>query len=133
MKRTLAISLSCLLLIVNLSTLAATGSAYAQALMELRGTVVDETNAYIAAAPLMLEDSAGKKYTAVADDHGRYKFSVKPGVYTLTVEVDGFAKFAEQIDLTTKPTGPFDVKLKVVITDQVEVKDNSAGISTEPD
>ena len=65
--------------------------------------MIDETNAYIAAAPLTLVDAQGLKQTAVADDRGRYRFNVKPGVYTLTVEVEGFGKFAEQIDLTSKP------------------------------
>ncbi|HSE38272.1 MAG TPA: carboxypeptidase regulatory-like domain-containing protein, partial [Blastocatellia bacterium] len=133
MKRIVAMYLSSLLLMANLLCLVAPGSAYAQALIELRGTVIDETNAYIAAAPLTLEDAQGVKHTAVADDHGRYRFAVKPGIYTLTVEVEGFAKFIEQIDLTSKPSGAFDVKLKVMIAEQVEVKDNAAAISTDPD
>ena len=133
MKRTIAISLSSLLLTVNLICLAAPRAAYAQALIELRGTVIDETNAYIAAAPLTLEDTQGLKQTAVTDDRGRYRFAVKPGIYTLTVEVEGFAKFIEQIDLTSKPNGAFDVKLKVMLEEQVEVKDNTAAISTDPD
>ena len=132
MKRTIAIFLSSLLLMVNLLGLVGPGAAYAQGLIELRGTVIDETNAYIAAAPLTLNDGQGKKYTAVADDHGRYRFSVKPGVYTLTVEVEGFARFADQVDLTSKPSGSFDVKLKVLLAEQVEVKDN-AQVSTDPD
>ncbi|MEK6323406.1 MAG: carboxypeptidase regulatory-like domain-containing protein [Acidobacteriota bacterium] len=133
MKRTIAISLSTLLLVVNLFGLVAPGAAYAQALIELRGTVVDETNAYIAAAPLTLDDGKGQKYTAVADDRGRYRFTVKPGVYTLTVEVEGFGQFSEQLDLTSKPSGPFDVKLKITLAEQVEVKDQAAQISTDPD
>jgi len=132
MKKTISISLSVLLLIAG-SGLLTTASARPQALIELRGTVVDETNAYIAAAPLTLDDGKGKKYTGMSDDRGRYRFMVKPGVYTLTVEVEGFAKYSQEIDLTEKQAAPFDVKLKVVITEQVEVKDNSAGISTEPD
>jgi Carboxypeptidase regulatory-like domain/TonB dependent receptor-like, beta-barrel len=133
MKRSIAITLSSLLLIVNFLTLIGPSAAYAQGSIELRGTVIDETNAYIAAAPVVLEDAQGKKYTTVADDHGRYRFNVKPGLYTLTVEVEGFAKFSEQVDLTSKPGSPFDVKLKVVLAEQVEVKDNAATISTEPD
>lgn len=133
MKRTIAISLSSLLLMVNLLGFVGPGAAYAQGLIELRGTVIDETNAYITAAPLTLDDGQGKKYTALADDHGRYRFTVKPGVYTLTVEVEGFAKFTEQIDLTSKPSGSFDVKLKVMLAEQVDVKDNAAAISTDPD
>ncbi|PYT04131.1 MAG: hypothetical protein DMF60_16225 [Acidobacteria bacterium] len=132
MKRTIAISLSSLLLVVNFFGLVAPGSAYAQGSIELRGTVIDETNAYLAAASLTLDDGKGQKYTAVADDHGRYRFTVKPGMYTLTVEVEGFAKFSEELDLTTKATGQHDVKLKVALAEQVEVKD-SAAISVEPD
>jgi len=118
---------------VNLLGLVGPGAAYAQGLIELRGTVIDETNAYIAAAPLTLQSENGQKYNAVADDHGRYRFTVKPGAYTLTVEVEGFGKFTEQIDLTSKPSGSFDVKLKVMLAEQVEVKDNAAAISTDPD
>ncbi len=133
MKRITSTALCSLLLIVSLIGFDGSGPVYAQGLIELRGTVVDETNAYIAAAPLTLDDGKGQKYTAVADDHGRYRFSVKPGVYTLTAEVEGFAKYSEQIDLTSKPNGVFDVKLKVVLAEQVEVKDNAATISTDPD
>ena len=132
MKRTIAIFLSSLLLAVNLLGFVGPGAAYAQGSIELRGTVIDETNAYIAAAPLTLEDSQGKKITVVADDHGRYRFNVKPGLYTLTAEVEGFGKFTEQIDLTSKPSGTFDVKLKIMLAEQVEVKDNTQ-ISTDPD
>ena len=56
-----------------------------------------------------------------------------PGVYTLTVEVEGFAKFAEQIDLTSKRNAPYDVKLAVVLAEQVEVTNDAAMVSTEPD
>jgi carboxypeptidase family protein/TonB-dependent receptor-like protein len=133
MKRTIAISLCSLLLVVNLFGLAAPRSAYAQGMIELRGTVIDETNAYLAAAPLTLDDGKGQKYTAVADDHGRYRFTVKPGIYTLTVEVEGFAKFSEELDLTSKSTGQYDIKLKVGMAEQVEVKDNASQISTDPE
>jgi carboxypeptidase family protein/TonB-dependent receptor-like protein len=133
MKRTIAITLSLLLLLTH-----ATVSAFAlegdpQSTIELHGTVVDETNAYIPAAPITLDDGKGNKYTAQTDDRGRYRFNAKPGIYTLSVEVEGFAKYAEEIDLTGKRKDAFDVKLKVALAEQVEVKDNSAAISTEPD
>src|ERR1044071_9872530 len=105
MKKTIALSLTSLLLMLSLGG-AGQRTAYAQSLIELRGTVIDETNAYIAAATLTLEDAQGQKVSAVADDHGRYRFNVKPGVYTLTVEVEGFAKYVEQVDLTSKRTAP---------------------------
>src|ERR1044072_1886247 len=132
MKTAIAITLSLLLLLTNLSAVALANEADPQATVELRGTVLDETNAYIPAAPVTLDDGKGTTYTTQSDERGRYHFNAKPGVYTLTVEVEGFAKFVDQIDLSQKRKEAFDVKLKVSIAEQVEVKDNSA-ISTEPD
>jgi hypothetical protein len=134
MKKTTALTLSFFLLLVGLAPRSRAGDAFAQSnQVELRGTVIDETNAYITAAPVTLEDANGKKYATTADERGRYRFLVPPGVYTLSVEVEGFAKFVEQIDLTSKRTAPFDVKLAVVLNEQVEVKNDSAMVSNEPD
>ncbi|HVG19498.1 MAG TPA: TonB-dependent receptor [Blastocatellia bacterium] len=133
MKKTIPITLSLLLLLANAGTIIRAEAAGPQAAVELRGTVIDETNAYIPAARVALDDGQGHKYDAQTDEHGRYRFSVRPGLYTLTVEVEGFAKFVEQVDLTQRRRDPFDVKLKVVISEQVEVKDDAAAISTEPD
>lgn len=134
MRKTTALLLSFVLLGAGLAPSAGSGAAFAQGnQVELHGTVMDETSAYLAAAPMTLDDGKGNTYKTTSDERGRYRFLVNPGVYTLTVEVEGFAKFAEQIDLTTKRAVPFDVKLRVVITEQVEVKDNTASISTEPD
>lgn len=133
MKKPVAVSLAALLLILNLFGFIGPAVAHAQSLSELRGTVIDETNAYIPAATLLLDDGKGQKYSATSDDHGRYHFTVKPGEYTLTVEVEGFAKFSQEIDLTSKPPAAFDVKLKVALAEKVEVTDNSASISTDPD
>ncbi|HWO00591.1 MAG TPA: carboxypeptidase regulatory-like domain-containing protein, partial [Blastocatellia bacterium] len=133
MKKTTALLLS-LFFLASLMPYAGSGAAFAQSnQIELKGTIVDETNAYIAAAPMTLDDGNGNKYTTTSDEHGRYRFLVKPGSYTLTVEVEGFAKFVEQIDITAKRTVPFDVKLQVVLNEQVEVKNDSAMVSTEPD
>lgn len=133
MKKRICIALSLLLLLANFSTIVRAGDADPQATIELHGTVIDETNAYIPAAQVTLDDGQGHKYDAQTDERGRYRFNVKPGLYTLSVAVEGFAKFVEQVDLTQRRKDPFDVKLKVMISEQVEVKDDAAGISTEPD
>jgi len=104
-----------------------------QATVELRGTIIDEQHAYIAAAPVTLDDGQGHHYLTTADATGRYRLAVQPGVYTLTVEVEGFAKFVQQIDLTQKRRDPFYVKLQVMITDQVDVKDSTPAVSVDPD
>ncbi|HEY7547662.1 MAG TPA: TonB-dependent receptor, partial [Blastocatellia bacterium] len=132
MKKNIAIALSLLLLFANTSALASDTDP--QGTMELRGTVIDETRAYIPAVPVTLDDGKGNKYTSQTDEKGQYRFTnVKPGVYTITVEVEGFAKFNEQIDLSVRRTTPFDITLKVSIEEKVDVKNDDAAISAEPD
>ena len=133
-KRAGVLVLSLFLLVSGLVPGAGWHAAYGQSnQVELRGTIVDETGAYIAAAPMTLTDGKGNSLTTVADEFGRYRFLVNPGIYTLTVEVEGFAEFVEQIDLTTRRAVPFDVTLRVMLAEQVEVKNDSAMVSTEPD
>src|SRR5687767_3068141 len=113
MKRTLATALSIFLLLANLIVLAAP-SAYAQGNFELRGTILDETGAFIVAAPVVLDDGKGHKYSEQTNEQGKYRFAaVVPGVYTITVTVDGFAGFIDQVDMTAKRTTPLDITLKV--------------------
>jgi hypothetical protein len=134
-KNAITLTLGFFFLLTGLAPPSArSGAACAQGnQFELRGTIIDEANAYIAAAPLTCDDGKGNKYTTTADERGRYRFVVSPGVYTLTVEVEGFAKFVQQIDLTSKRAVSFDVTLQVVLTEQVDVKNDSAMVSTEPD
>lgn len=132
MKKNIAIALSLLMLFANTAALA--GDTGTQSALELRGTVVDETRAYLPAVPVTLDDGKGNKYTSQTDEKGQYRFTgVKPGIYTLTVEVEGFAKFSEQVDLSIRRTAPLDVTLKVSIEEKVDVKTDDASISAEPD
>jgi hypothetical protein len=132
MKKRLALTLAIILTLMNLSSFAA--AAVAQNVAELRGTVKDQTEAFLSAATVVLEDAKGKKITTQSDERGRYHFSnLPPGLYTLKVEVEGFTPFNEQLDLTTKKSLSFDVTLKVLLTENIEVKDDKAIISTEPD
>lgn len=134
MKRTIAATLSLLLLAAGYGGLDPRGTAYAQATLEVHGTVIDETGAFLAAAPVVLDDGKGHKYTAQTDEKGRYRITgIRPGAYTLTVEVEGFAKFTQQVELTSRRATALDIKLKVFIAEQMEVKDEAAGVSTEPD
>jgi hypothetical protein len=132
MKKNTTLLLTAILFLMNFSILAA--PAYGQATIELRGTVVDETQAYLSAIPVTLDDGKGNKYDTQTDERGHYRFTdIKPGIYTLTVQVEGFATFTQEVNLTTRPKGPLDVVLKVFISEQVEVKNDDALISTEPD
>ena len=121
------------LLLLNLMVLAAP-NVHAQGELELRGTVLDETGAYLVSVPVVLDDGKGHKYSEQTNGQGKYRFAgVIPGVYTITVQLEGFAEFTQQVDLTTKRTTPLDITLKVFIKDEVEVKTDTNGISTEPD
>jgi hypothetical protein len=134
MKSTVATAISIFSLLANLMVLAAPSAAYAQGALELRGTILDETGAFIVSAPVVLDDGKGHKYSEQTNEQGKYRFvAVVPGVYTISVTVDGFASFTDQVDLTTKRTTPLDITLKVFIQDEVEVKTDTTGISTEPD
>jgi Carboxypeptidase regulatory-like domain/TonB dependent receptor len=133
MKKVVTASFTLLALLANLTAFAFAGEGEPQAIIELRGTVIDEQNAYIAAAAITLDDGNGNKYTATSDERGQYHFQVKPGLYTMTVEVEGFAKFAQQVDLSKRRKEDFNVRLAVAISDQVDVKDDAAGVSTDPD
>lgn len=132
MKKNTILLITAILVLMNFSMLA--DPAYGQAAMELRGTVVDETQAYLSAIPVILDDGKGNKYEIQTDERGQYRFTgVKPGIYTLTVQAEGFATFTQEVNLTVRPKGPFDVVLKVFISEEVEVKNDEALISTEPD
>jgi hypothetical protein len=101
---------------------------------ELRGTIADETGAVIGGAQVTLDDGQGHKQVAQSDESGRYRIAaIAPAVYTLTVAQEGFATFSQQIDLTSRRTAPLNVTLKVIITEQMQVKPDTPGISVEPD
>lgn len=67
----------------------------------LRGRVSDSSNAAVAGATLTLTNAANATaQKAATDDKGEYQFvRLSPGVYTLTIEKDGF-KRAQREDLT---------------------------------
>ncbi len=121
------------LLLVLMSSIPCAAFPY-QSGVELRGTVKDQTEAFMPSVPVTLEDGQGKKLTARTDERGRYRFSgLKPNLYTLKVEVEGFTPFSEQIDLLTRQSLTFDVTLEVFITEQIEVKTEKPSISVEPE
>ncbi len=138
MKRFTAITLILFLALINFSSLALAGDGDSNEQninsVELRGLVTDEQNAYMVTVPVTLTDAQGQIQNTTTDDKGRYRFTnLKPGTYTLTVELEGFAKVVQQVDLINKRTIEFNIPLKVFIQEQVEIKNDSGNISTDPD
>ena len=133
MRRTAAAALILLLSVFNVNASVFDDEPSQTGTVELRGLVLDETGAYIPAVAVEVDDGKGNKYKAETDERGRYRVRVLPGVYTVRVAVPGFANFEGQVDLSSGRPLTFDVKMTVEFKEQVEIKENTANISTDPD
>jgi hypothetical protein len=106
-------------------------SGSGQPAIELRGTVVDQADALIINATVELEGRQG--YATRTNAQGQYFFSsILPGKYLLKIMAEGFATFTQELNLTSRRSTPLDVKLKILLTDKLEVRNDAAGISIEP-
>src|SRR5437016_2034166 len=113
-------------LIAFLFLLAIGSATVAAQTRELRGRVTDETGAYIVAAAVLLDDGQGHTFTTQTDQQGNYRLNaVPPGSYSLTVTSESFAKSIEQIELKSKNSTIFNVTLKVIINDELEITTDS--------
>lgn len=108
--------------------------AVAQTHAELRGVVADELGAIVRKASINLEDGKGHKLSAQTDGTGQFRFAgLAPGTYTLTADAAGFASATEQVRLTAGGAASVNLVLKVTISDQLDVKSEAVGVSTEPE
>jgi hypothetical protein len=99
---------------------------------ELHGIVFDQAGALIVEA--LVELRGPHTYTTRTNSRGQYRFpSVAPGIYNLKVTADGFAAFAQEVDLNLRRAVPLDVTLKIVLSDRVEVRFDEESVSTEPE
>ena len=134
LKRTLLI-LSCVasfLLAFSLAVPAAAQSAAG----EIRGVVTDPSGAVIASANIVLASSDGATTTATSGRDGGFHFpAVKPGTYTLVIEAKGFATTTlDSIEVEAGKLVQQSVKMELPVEQQqVEVKEDSIGVSTTPD
>ncbi len=99
------------------------------------GEITDPTGAVVPGAKVLLTDQAkGFVFTAKTDGSGRYLFpSIPPGVYTVSVEMEGFQKQERtgiRVDVTENATA--NLRLKVASSTQsVEVSAQSQALNTE--
>ncbi|MGE0128330.1 MAG: carboxypeptidase regulatory-like domain-containing protein [Blastocatellales bacterium] len=101
---------------------------------ELRGVVADEFGAIIRKASISLEDGAGRKLSAQTDGAGQFRFAgLTPGTYNLTATAAGFATTTEQVKVASGGAAAVNIVLKVTISEELEIKSEAAGVSTEPD
>ncbi|HEY8459768.1 MAG TPA: carboxypeptidase regulatory-like domain-containing protein, partial [Blastocatellia bacterium] len=101
---------------------------------ELRGLIVDEFGAIVRNASVELEDGRGRKFAGRTDDAGQFRFTgLAPGTYALTANAPGFAPSAEHVTVKAGGVTSVNLALKVMISDQVEVKSETVGVTTEPE
>ena len=134
LKRTLLV-LSCVATFLFALSLAMPVAAQS-ATGEIRGVVTDPSGAVIASANVVLASSDGATTTATSGRDGTFQFpSVRPGTYTLVVEAKGFATTTlDRIEVKAGKLVQQSVRMELPVEQQqVEVKEDSIGVSTSAD
>jgi hypothetical protein len=123
-------SILCFVLIV------CAASAWGQSIVTggLAGVVTDNTGAVVNGAKLTLKSAdSGDQYSSASSAAGDYSFSLlKPGVYTLTAQKDGFKEVRSTLTIQLGTTVNFNVALIVGGTSEtIEVTGDAALLQTE--
>ncbi|HEX4577900.1 MAG TPA: carboxypeptidase regulatory-like domain-containing protein [Edaphobacter sp.] len=110
-------------------------TAFAQGAGGLRGQVVDPSGAIVPSASLTL--TTGKNvFTTKSGQDGVYSFhAVPPGLYSLTVDADGFARLTKtNISIAAGQTRELDVSVAIAVQQQnLDITARSNGVSVNPD
>jgi hypothetical protein len=85
----------------------------------IEGTVTDQTGESLPGATVKVIDGAQLVRGTIADPEGRFRLSLKAGVYTVEVSYVGASTFQTRIDL---PPGK-EKKLDVVLSQSIELKE----------
>jgi len=132
MLKRIALSFACAAAFIFVGTLAIAQSSTG----EIRGVVTDPSGAVIASANVVLASSNGATTTTASGRDGAFHFAaVKPGSYTLVIEAKGFATATlDAIDVEPGKLVQQSVKMELPVEQQqVEVKEDSIGVSTSAD
>jgi len=121
-----------LLAIVLASTAPAGG---AQTGFEVRGRVTDDAGGALVGASVALRDQRGNlSGSTLTNEDGRYQLVVvTPGEMTLTVRKDGFATATRSIRTAATGSATVDVRLRVAITERVDVRSGLVRVSLDSD
>src|SRR5262249_32054428 len=102
---------------------------------ELTGHVIDQTGALIAQAKVTITDVAtSQTMSASATNNGDYTITnLKPGVYTVAVEANGFKRFVrEGVRLATGERVRLDIELEPgTVSELVTVSQDASLLRTE--
>lgn len=122
--------LGCLAILVCLST-----AVQAQFRAGIQGTITDAGGNIIPGAKVTLQNKeTGETQNATASDDGVYRFtSLKPGLYTITVERESFKKrIVENVKVDAESVQGVDVRLEPGgISEIVTVEADNAPLETE--
>jgi hypothetical protein len=107
----------------------------AQAPFEIGGVVTDETGGLIAGASVTLKDARGGVQASTStNQEGRYRLvATSPGKTTLTVQKAGFAPASRTVSVAATGSATIDVKLRVAITERVDVRSGLVRVSLDSD
>jgi hypothetical protein len=106
----------------------------AAGLATVKGTVADPDSAVIPGATITLTSASGKPAVVLSQSDGTYAFqNVRPGVYSLTVTMRGFASFVKQgIRVPASGSLTIDAKMAIQQQDQ-QVNVNATGTTLSVD
>src|SRR5262249_32234261 len=113
--------------------LAFAGHLWAQATGTINGRVVDQANAVLPGANVIVTNtSTGVARDTVTNAEGLYSVpALNPGVYTVKVELTGFGSVERRADLVAGATNTVDVQLGVAqIQESVTVSGQSPMVET---
>jgi len=113
----------------------AAGSAWAQNVGSLQGTVTDPSGAAVAGAKMTATDlSSGVTRTTATDKAGEYGFSqLPPGTYRVELSKDGFRSFvAEKVSVLVATPTRLDIRLELgAISQKVIVESAAPALNTQ--
>ena len=107
----------------------------AQSTGGLRGQVLDPSKAIVPGASVALTQGANV-YTTKSGQDGFYTFhEVPPGIYTLTVDADGFARLTKiHVAIAAGQMRELDLSIAIAVQQQnVDVTERNNGVSVNPD
>jgi len=121
----LSITLVLVSLFAGTTTLGQTGTT------SLRGTITDKSGATVAGANVRLVNTAqASERQVVSGESGEYEFlALQPGIYTLTVEKEGFRKYQRE-SLELLVNSPATANVTVEVGSSVQMVEVSAQAQT---
>src|SRR5690349_19751685 len=90
-----------ILFLAGLDTEPVLGKVMDSKKVDIRGHVVDQNDAVIVGASIILTAAVvGRSVSASTDEDGNFAISVEPGEYELVVKAEGFSEVSRRLSIT---------------------------------